>query len=410
MKYRSMDITVISIARDWELTGARIRSRSHSLQIIAQAVVPGDAAMTCDTLAENLQKLAADIRKTRNSVLFLTGHLPSSVFFELNIPKMSSREIRDCLLLELDSKMPQVPLDVCLNWHAAPTEENSLHIRACACDAEELTMLGKAFAMLHWKIDGFIPALLALPADATALFKEFGSGFARQKNSWVRINSQDKTQLSAETTDFLQKITSRPIPRDDAFEYGSCIAAASAIVAQQPKGTMTDYSIFNGSLRPRRLRGHIIYMLLMLALIAVSGIIALWGNLAEKAGEYRKLSGKIESLEQEITRTKRKIKSSEKDDKDFQKILESVHGEDKLLQRMTRISAVIPGDVLLSDLKINENTWDINCLTESTEIDLAGTFRRIPGFKLKNIEQRPTRQEMTSITVRLEVVDRSNGK
>jgi hypothetical protein len=324
---------------------------------------------------------------------------------------MSSREIKDALLMELDSKMPMVPMEVCLNWMAQPSDgEEEFRIKACACDAAELSLVGKALAMLHWKIDGYIPTLLALPSEASVYFREFGADFARKNNSWYPVTSSAKEKFSAETQEFIQKITAQKISPEDTFLYGSCAAAAAAAAKIHPKGTITDYSIFNGSLRPKRLRGHIIYMLLMLALLAVAGTSALWSGMAGKAGEYRKLSGKLDSLTQEISRTKRKIKTAEKDDKDFQKILEAFHGEDKLLQRLTRISSVIPGDVLLSDLKVNENSWDINCLTESAEVDLAGTFRRIPGFKLKNIEQRPTRQEMTTISIRLEVTDRGRKK
>lgn len=410
MNYRNGYITIISISGTLEISGVHVRCHGKKMTILYKSTLPAPPVCDAESFADRLEQLAETLRKNRNTRLYLTGHFDSCVLFETRTPELPAKDIRDSLLLEIESRMPQTPAAPGINWISEPAEESSLKIRACAYDAGDLSVIGEALMRLRWKIDGFIPALLALPSEAPGYFREFGTLFARDHNSWVALNASGREKLSLAGQKFISELISSEISADDAFNYGCAISAAAALSRIPVSGSKSDFSVFDGIFRPKRLRNSIIYMSVMLVILAVTGIISFLSSFTDKADVYRQTAGEIQILEQNIQQLKRRIRNAEKDDREYTKILETSHGEDDLLPLIAALSAVIPPDILVTDLKINEKTWDIICLTENENTELSGIFRNIPGFKLKDLPPpQTTRNNLFSYSVKLEKTTQSGG-
>ena len=411
MKYRNWEFAVISMDPAGNLAGIRVRSGGRVLNVTASAAEYLPREGGGEALTRRLERLGSALHLNRGGMLFLTGHVDGGIFFEVKMPRLPAREIRDSLLLELGNHMPTVPVEPEIVWQARPGRgDDELLVRVYAFDAAVLAPLGRALLRLNWRIDAFVPLLLALPDDAAGYFHEFGEEFARVGNRWVGIRSSGEEALLASAGDFLRRAAGGGDVPDDVKCFGGAVTAASAIAAVRDRGLPEDFTIFGGRLRPRRLRGHLIVTGVLAALLLFIGCAALFKALQQNLDRYNELEGIVTGRTQEIAQTRRKIKSSEKMDKEYARILETAHGEDRLVEKLAMIAQVLPKDVLLNDLRVSEDSWELTCMTESENIELSGIFRKIPGFKLINLEQRRMGDTMTVIHVRLEKTGNSGRR
>ncbi len=403
MKYRNLEFAVISIDPAGNLAGIRARTGGRVLNVTASAAEYLPREGDGDALTRRLERLGGELRLNRGEMLFLTGHVDGGMFFEVKMPRLPAREIRDSLLLELGNHMPAVPVAPEVVWQARPgRNEEELLIRAYAFDSAVIAPLGRALLRLNWRIDAFVPLLLALPDDAAGFFQEFGGGFARVGKRWTDVHSSGEEPLLAATGEFLRRAAGGGDVPGDVKCFGGAVAAASAVAAVRDRRLPEDFTIFGGRLRPRRLRGHLIVTGVLTALLLFIGCAALFKALQKNVDRYNELDGIVTGRTQEISQTRRKIKSSEKMDKEYARILETVHGEDRLTEKLAMIARALPGDVLLNDLRISEESWELTCMTENENTELSGIFRKLPGFKLINLEQRRMGDTLTVIQVRLE--------
>lgn len=414
MKYRNLEFTVISIDPAGNLAGIRVRTGGRMLNVIASAAEYQPREGGGDSLTRRLERLGSGLNLSRGGMLFFTGHVDGGVFFEVNMPRLPAREIRDSLILELANHMPAVPVEPEIVWQARPGRgEDELLVRVYAFDSAALAPLGRALLRLNWRIDAFVPLLLALPDDAPGFFHEFGGGFARVGKRWTEVRDSEEEALLAASGDFLHRAAGGGEVPDDIKCFGGAVTAAAAVAAVRERGMPEDFTVFGGRLRPRRLRGHLIVTGLLAAFLLFIGCMAVFKAAARNIDRYNELDGLVAVHDQEIAKTKRKIKSSEKMDKEYARVLETVHGEDHLTEKLAMIARALPKDVLLNDLRVSEEAWELTCMTENENTELSGIFRKLPGFKLINLEQRRMGDTLTVIQVRLENTGgagRSGGK
>jgi Tfp pilus assembly protein PilN len=102
----------------------------------------------------------------------------------------------------------------------------------------------------------------------------------------------------------------------------------------------------------------------------------------------RSLQQEIQELQQENATLKRQIKQREKSQKELLRLLNLNTGERELLGKFADLSAVIPLDVLVLSLRWNESGVELQMQSSSEEINLAGAIRKLPYWKISQLQQR----------------------
>lgn len=401
------DYVVIACTRDWGFRGIRCRVSARGVRLARTAEEPASDA----PLADRLGRIGRELGVSRGGYLYFTGDPAGGCYFECRTVDLPRRELGESLKFELLRHMPSPPADCRISFAAVPAGDDSgeVDVRCYACDGAALAPLTETVAALGWKPDGFVYPLMAmveLPAGAAVALPELGGDFFRRDGEWLPMES-----APAALNDALGGVLGGMF-RDGFLASTPWLAAemvAVAAAAKRPARYRANFELFPAALSPRRFRSQVRLAGILLAVwVAVGGWYVgreVW-NYLNTAGE---LNAGIEQLNREIDVLRRQIRQGDRTHKEQQRILEQANGDARSLERLALLAGVVPDDVMLSQLRATDTTWELTFMTESTEVNMGNELRRLAGCRLTNLQERSFGDSIRLITARLVWDDNGTG-
>ena len=409
MLFGSPECVTISIGVDGTLRAVRcVIRRKGAVIVAAECLPPSD-----EPLAARLKALGGAVGLRRDHILAIAPADAGGVFFRTDLPEMPKREIASALAFEA----PRHQLSVAGNgeppqvvFWAIPSgeEEGRMTGWAWTVPVGGLEPLWAALREIRWRPDAvlspyFAVAPLGGAAAGAVRLPEFDPGFYWENGSFhpdkpeVKCNETLKKLLQQE----LQTSPSLTAPVwDDGFL--ACVMLAGCMLRsdrQQPG--VRELSPVPSGLRPRRLRSHLritVFLLVACALL-YGGRMA--GAVGEYYRQYTQLNSSIRQLKARTTATQRKLRAKEKEQKEMSRILEQNADSRELLILLAELSASLPNSVLASNVRLNESGIDLTLHTNVEDVDLAGSLRRFPAFKIGTLQNRKINDTLNQITLRL---------
>ena len=155
------------------------------------------------------------------------------------------------------------------------------------------------------------------------------------------------------------------------------------------------------ALRPSRYRFHLFITIVLLVLIAGVAVHDLAGACMKRYEEYRALAAERNRLQKKTSELKAKRKNSEKEWKELGRVTKLKAGESNLLGTLADLTEVLPPDVLVTSLRLNESTLSLTLQTESETLNLPQTLRRLSRWKIGQLQQRRMDDTVQMITLTL---------
>ena len=145
---------------------------------------------------------------------------------------------------------------------------------------------------------------------------------------------------------------------------------------------------------------------LVTAILAVILILnLLWSCAGDWKSNFlamRSVRQEITVLQQENAKLKRILKSKEKQTKELSRLVHISAGEHQLEGKLADLSSVIPANFLTTSLRWSESGVELQLQSTDTQTDLTGTLRRLPYWKIGQLQQRRFgNSESTMITLKL---------
>lgn len=76
-------------------------------------------------------------------------------------------------------------------------------------------------------------------------------------------------------------------------------------------------------------------------------------------------------------------------------------GEPDVLPKLAALTSILPSNVMVSSLRWSESSVDLMLQSEADNLDLPSLFRRIPYWKIGQLQQRRMGDTVTMITLKL---------
>ena len=112
------------------------------------------------------------------------------------------------------------------------------------------------------------------------------------------------------------------------------------------------------------------------------------GGYLNKYSELRKLSAQVNNAKSKVQELRKKVKTAEKQLKDFQRTADLNIGSRDCLPYLAYLSEKLPIEIRVTNFRWNEDSVDLNLQTTAPELDLVSFFNRLPGTKILNASQR----------------------
>ena len=408
MLFGAPECVAITIGVEGTLRAVRCVCRRKGAVITAAEVLPPSDA----PLAERLKQLGSTIGLRRDHTLVIAPADCGGVFFQTDLPEMPKRELASALAFEAPrhqlsaaggGDLPQVVF-----WAIPAAEEGRMTGWAWTAPVSGLEPLWAALREIRWRPDAVMSPYFAIAplggaAAGPVRLPEFDPGFYWENGSFhpddpaVKCNETLKTLLQ-------QELQSAPSLAAPVWEDGvlACVMLASCMLRQERhQPGVRELVLVPPGLRPRRLRSQLRITVFLLTACALLFGGRMAGSVAEHYRQYTSLNASIRQLKTRTTTVQRKLRAREKEQKEMTRILEQNADSRELLILLAELSASLPSSVLASNVRLNETGIDLTLHTNTEDVDLAGSLRHFPSFKVGTLQNRKINDTLTQITLRL---------
>jgi len=76
-------------------------------------------------------------------------------------------------------------------------------------------------------------------------------------------------------------------------------------------------------------------------------------------------------------------------------------GESEALAKLAALTSILPSNVMVSSLRWSESSLDLMLQSEAENLDLPSLLRRLPYWKISQLQQRRMGDTVTMITLKL---------
>ncbi|MDD3154007.1 MAG: hypothetical protein PHS41_04010 [Victivallaceae bacterium] len=387
----------------------RRRQGRYVLSDFASAkTIEGAAA---PALAEVCKALAIHKRE----MIFVTGALEGGCFFQMELPELRPRETKEAIELELPRRMLAPPLAPLLEFAPVtvgsgsdadcPTQNAEEHTGSIcynvyAAEAKSFDRYVSFFSLNRLKIDLFLYPLMAMGAkNAPGItLPHLTPGYHFVAGAW----EPGETPTQWHEDNFRKTLELPPEEKFSTNEYFEALLTAQYLITPESHNASNRFrAIVPESLRPRRLRKHLILFAILAAAMLLRCFSTIGTQRASDYREYKKLVAQLAQTRQENNRMREKLRRSDKELKELQRVTTLVPGEMDLLRKLGALSEVLPDNVLVMSLRWSENSVDLMLQSESTDPGLPAAIRKLSYWKIGQLQQRQNNNAISMISMKL---------
>lgn len=399
MRFGAIEIVSIAGDADGVLHAVRIRGAGKRKQVVAAASsAPGML------FADALSEVGRAVGVRRDRPLILAPWCAGGGVFQTETPVLSGNELRSALEFEVPRQLLRPPADFRIVCRVLSRTENAgkQQLLVWVADNEKLEPLWAALRTLKWKVDAVTNPFLALPpdfpADAALMLPGVEPDFFWRNGMFHPVTAgemPDKAPLTRWIRNEFEFAGETGMRADAEPFYPALLTGAGFLRGE------VDGSPVPGALRPRRLRTQLRTLAFLLTLLAL-----LWGASAVRsvAGYYEEYTGivnRTKAAQRRASELQRKLRSRDKEQKEMLRVLETASGSRDFLANLAELSAALPEDMLVSNLRINDASVDMTLQTSAENPDLGAALRKAPGFKVGTLQNRRVNDTLTMIELKL---------
>lgn len=347
-------------------------------------------------------------------LVVLAGNVPGGVFFTFDATPLPAREQRDALMMELPRQLLKTPDDPALQFlpaGAAADDRTALNVYCVERKALDTVLEPLRGAKI--RADELVhPLLMTKPDDPAVFLPELDSGFYFLKRRFHRVAEDDGCAAAASR--WRETMAAHfDCEADDAQfrELLPVFLVARSVITGEFRRHRKELALLPKEMRPVRFRGQLrLTALLAAALIGVAAwrfVVGRWRDFQE----YRGIAAETGRIKADTAKMQKFLAASKKEQKDIDKVLNSVAEDCDVLKNLAEISKLLPQDVMAADFRWNEGEISFTLLSENENLDLPGILRPLRKWQIADIQHRNSRQNpITTISVKLVRADKTSAK
>ncbi len=400
MRFGTIEIVSIAGDADGVLHAVRIRcAGKRKLVVAAASSEPGML------FADALSEVGRAVGVRRDRPLILAPWCANGGVFQTETPILSGNELRSALEFEVPRQLLRPPADFRIVSRVLPRGENAEKQRLLVwvADNEKLEPLWVALRTLKWKVDAVTNPFLALPpdfpADAALMLPGVEPDFFWRDGMFHPVapgRMPDRTPLARWIRNEFEFVGEEGSRADDEPFYPALLTGAGFL-----RGEADSDGLIPGALRPRRLRTQLRTLAFLLSLLALLWCVSAIRSVAGYYEEYTGIVNRTKAAQRRTTELQRKLRSRDKEQKEMLRVLEAAAGSRDFLANLAELSAALPEDMLVSNLRINDASVDMTLQTSAENPDLGAALRKAPGFKVGTLQNRKINDTLTMIELKL---------
>ena len=191
-------------------------------------------------------------------------------------------------------------------------------------------------------------------------------------------------------------------------EYFVCFLVASLVTSEEFRAVKSGLNILPKQLRPSRLKLQISIFVFLVVLLAVNSFWSSCSAMGKKRREYRAVLSERNALLTKVRTSQIRLKSSEKETRDFLRVVSMRPGEHDVLGELADFSEALPGNVMVNNIRWSENSVDLVMRSEAENLNIQQILRSLKNWKLGQIQQR-RRGNGSSSMVTLKLIPADEG-
>lgn len=369
--------------------GARCTVERHFIEIV-------DPADPAEAWKRGLKILG----RGKECPLYLTGPLADGIFFRCESIALPPRAMREALEFELPQRMLRVPDDVRFQFVAGEADaEGNVPVNVYALPASSLNHPAAMLTQAGGRADEIVFPLLSLSvADPPAYLSRFEKDFRFADGEWQPLqNSTDLEpwkKILGTTFDFGGN--------DKLFDdFTECFMVARLILSQDFRSRERGLELLPVELRPRRYRNQL-RITALLGILLAGAYLWSWGGVW--SSEYRNFRAVVEernNIRAENTRHQARLKVMDKEQKELARVVNLKAGEPKVVEKIATLTGLLPSNVMVSSFRLAEGSLDLVLMSEAESLDLPALLKRVPYWKIGQLQQRRMGDSANSITLKL---------
>lgn len=351
--------------------------------------------------AQAWKQVFRQIGRGKDCPLYLTGALTGGIFFRFHSIELPQRTRREALELELPQRIPVVPEACRFQFFTGEADsEGNVPVNVYAVPGASLEHLAAMLTQAGGKADEFLYPLLAVregdpPVDLPRLDPEFGFADGEWRSlravpdfgSWLKLFDAE-FQFPAEGG----------IRAEDFFE---CLLVARLVSSPSFRQQEKSLVLLPSALRPRRLRNQLRVCVLLALLLVANYLWAAFGAWNENYRAFSRVAAERDRIKAENTMLNHKIRTQEKEQRELTRSVGLSAGEPEVLAKLAALTSILPSNVMVSSLRWSESSLDLMLQSEADNLDLPALLRRLPYWKIGQLQQRRMGDTVTMITLKL---------
>lgn len=347
------------------------------------------------------KRLLRQLGRGKECPLFLSGALPGGIFFRFDSIELTPRARREALEMELPQRMLAVPEDHRFQFYAGtPDEEGNVPVNVYVVPGSSLEHPAAMLTQAGGRADEFLYPLLSLreddpPVDLPRLDPDFG--FA--DGEWrPRPQNPDNSPWAALFNGEFK------LPADGSFrvdDYFECLLAARLAVQPAFGQAERGLRLLPVELHPRRYRNQLRITALLAVLLVVNYAWSAAGSYRENYLAHKTAVEERDQIKYENTALSVKLKGMEKEQRELARVVNLKAGEPEVVEKLAVLTELLPSNAMVSSLRWSESSVDLVIQSEAENLDLPSLLRRVPYWKIGQLQQRRMGDTVTMITLKL---------
>lgn len=369
----------------------------------AQYSVTRHAIETVDSNdpAQAWKRLLRQLGRGRECPLFLTGALPKGIFFRFDSIDLTPRARREALEMELSQRILAVPEDHRFQFYADEADaEGNVPVNVYVIPGSSLEHPAAMLTQAGGRADEFLYPLLVWrsgdPAvDLPRLDPEFGFADGEWRPSPAVPDFGPWEALFRREFKF---------PEGSEFRVGDyleCLLAARLVIQPGFRQAERGLRLLPDPMRPRRFRNQLRITALLVILLIASYAWSAAGSIRENYHAYRTAVAERDRIKREKTTLSSRLKATEKEQRELSRVVNLKAGEPDVIEKLAVLTELLPSNAMVSSLRWSESSVDLMIQSEAENLDLPALLRRVPYWKVGQLQQRRMGDTVTMITLKL---------
>lgn len=393
-----------------EVRGCRFRAEGGAIRLAAFETAELDA----NDPVRAWKTVIRSIAYNRGTPLFISGALAKGIFFRCTSARLAPKALRSALEFDLPTHLLKEPEQCNFQFLQLPEPEteDGLPVNVYAFPEHSLEPVAAMITQSGYRADYFLYPLLNLkPDDPPVFLPEFEPDFCFMDGEWHPAEELAGTDWTAAW----QKKWSRRfrLPAKPGFRFSdffACLQIADLAASEQFRMLKNGLNILPKQLRPSRLKTQFTVFILLLLLLAVNFGWTSCSAMNKTRREYRAVLSERNALLAKVRTTQIRLKGAEKEMRDFQRVVSMRPGEHNVLGKLADFSEILPGNVMVNNMRWSENSIDLVMRSEAENLNIQSMLRSLKYWKLGQIQQRRRGNDSTSMVILKLIPVEGDGK